>query len=45
MTLHFQRRTWRDGEDLGEPAKLVWDVPVESQTVTVPFEFKDLPLP
>ncbi|MGE5611143.1 MAG: hypothetical protein ACM359_17970 [Bacillota bacterium] len=45
ITLSFRRQTWQDGEDLGEPAKLVWEVPTESKTVTVPFEFNDLPLP
>jgi hypothetical protein len=29
----------------GKPIKLVWNVPVEAQTVDVPFEFRDLPLP
>ena len=29
----------------GEPAKLIWDIPVEYQEVAVPFEFNDLPIP
>lgn len=45
ITLTFRRQTWLEDEDLGEPAKLVWEVPTESKTVTVPFEFNDLPLP
>ena len=28
-----------------EPAKLVWDAPVETRDVTVPFTFVDLPMP
>lgn len=33
------------GQELGESAKLVVEVPAEVQPVEVPFEFKDLPLP
>ncbi len=33
------------GQALGDPAKLIWDVPVEIKEVAVPVEFKDLPLP
>lgn len=29
----------------GEPAKLVWKVPVATQMIEVPFDFKNLPLP
>jgi len=25
--------------------KLVWDAPVETRAVDIPFEFKDVPLP
>lgn len=28
-----------------EPAKLVWEVPVEMREIVVPFEFNDIPLP
>jgi hypothetical protein len=28
-----------------EPAKLIWEVPTEARLVTVPFEFRNLPLP
>lgn len=45
VSLQFQQQNWHGGEDAGEPAKLVWDVPVEVREVTVPFEFTDLPLP
>jgi hypothetical protein len=33
------------GAGMGAPAKLVWDAPVETRTVDIPFEFKDVPLP
>lgn len=29
----------------GDPAKLIWDIPLETREITVPIEFKDLPLP
>lgn len=29
----------------GEPATLVWELPLETQEIQVPFEFADLPLP
>lgn len=34
-----------EGPPVGEPAKLVWEVPTEMREVIVPFEFADLPLP
>ena len=34
-----------DGEVVGPPAKLIWEVPLESREVIVPFEFGNLPLP
>ncbi len=34
-----------DGEKPPTPARLVVDLPVETKTVTVAFEFKDLPIP
>jgi hypothetical protein len=30
---------------LGPPTKLVWDAPVQTRMVDIPFEFKDVPLP
>ena len=45
IVLTFQRQNWQLGERAGEPAKLIWEVPVETREVAVPFEFKDLPLP
>lgn len=29
----------------GEPARLVWEIPTASKHLSVPFEFKDLPMP
>jgi hypothetical protein len=28
-----------------EPARLVWEIPVEARELVVPFEFRDLPIP
>ncbi len=33
------------GQQLGEPAKLIWELPMEIKEIAVPVEFKDLPLP
>ena len=35
----------RDEGQTGEPTKLVWEVPTEMAEITVPFEFRNLPLP
>jgi hypothetical protein len=32
-------------QEVGEPAKLIWEVPSEVKTLTLPVEFVDLPLP
>jgi hypothetical protein len=45
IDIQFQRQNWNGTENAGEPVKLVWEVPVQTKEVTVPFEFKDLPLP
>ncbi len=45
FTLRFQRRSWSGSDAAGEPRSLVWEVPVETREVVVPFEFRDLPLP
>jgi len=39
-----------DGKDRGkksvsEVTKLVWTFPTETRELTIPFEFKDLPIP
>lgn len=43
-TVNFNRPT-RGAEEPGEPAKLIWTIPIESREIEVPFEFRDLPLP
>jgi hypothetical protein len=43
FTIHFARGAGAAGPDA--PARLVWDVPTETQDLHVPFEFTDLPLP
>lgn len=45
LTMQFRRQPWAGGQRPGEPAKLVWEVPVEMRPISVPFEFTDLPLP
>jgi len=45
MTIEFTPRAWGHDRKLGEPAKLVWTVPTETRDVSVPFEFRDLPIP
>ena len=30
---------------IGQPAKLIWDIPIETKEVAVPIEFRDLPIP
>ena len=43
FTIHFSRGAGAAGPDA--PAKLVWDVPTETEDVEVQFEFTDLPMP
>jgi hypothetical protein len=43
ITLNFSARG--GANNLGEPAKLVWEIPTEQRDVDVPFEFKNLPVP
>jgi len=45
LTLHFQRINWNGANAVGEPASLIIEVPLETEELTVPFEFVDLPLP
>jgi hypothetical protein len=33
------------GGPVGPPARLLWDIPIDSKELRVPFEFKDLALP
>jgi len=34
-----------EGQKLGPPARLIWNVPVEMKEISVPLEMTDLPLP
>jgi len=45
IDIQFQRQNWNGTENAGEPVKLLWEVPVETKEIAVPFEFRDLPLP
>lgn len=44
VTLDFAPSPRPDGKSIGEPAKILWDIPTESKPVNVPIEFKNLPL-
>jgi len=45
-TWTFNRNVWNGRQEkLGEPFRLVWEIPVETRETTINFEFKDLPLP
>jgi hypothetical protein len=37
--------SWGDDGGTGQPVKLVWEMPVETRQVDIPFDFADLPLP
>jgi hypothetical protein len=39
IDIQFQRQNWNGTENAGEPVKLLWEVPVETKEVSVPFEF------
>jgi hypothetical protein len=46
LTLRFARPNRGGDEDaVGKPVKLVWEVATGTRQLTVPFEFKNLPLP
>ncbi|HWB54414.1 MAG TPA: hypothetical protein VG722_09485, partial [Tepidisphaeraceae bacterium] len=42
-TMTFDRASGR--HPTGEPARLVWKVPISTKMIDIPFDFKDLPLP
>jgi hypothetical protein len=44
-TVSFNTWAPRGNNQPGAPAKLVWEVPVETKELEVPFELTDLPLP
>jgi hypothetical protein len=45
LNLMFGREDGQGGPLVGTPVRLIWDVPTQTRTLTVPFEFHDLPLP
>lgn len=45
-TWNFTRNSWGGDEGkVGEPHRLMWEIPLETRETNVSFEFKDLPLP
>ena len=44
ITASFARSTQPGGIKPGKPAKIVWLVPDETRRLTVPFDFKDIPV-
>lgn len=44
MSLDFARSNNSTGQLSGDPTRLVWEVPTKTRELTVPIEFKDLPL-
>jgi hypothetical protein len=36
---------YRDGdEEIGEPAKIVWDIPLETREITLPLRIANVPV-
>lgn len=44
MSLDFARSNGPTGQLSGDPVRLAWEVPTKTRELTVPIEFKDLPL-
>lgn len=44
LTLDFARSNGPTGQMSGEPVRLVWEVPTKTRELTVPIDFRDLPL-
>jgi hypothetical protein len=45
-TWNFNQNVWNGQQQkLGEPHRLIWEIPIETREVNVAFEFKNLPLP
>ena len=43
---NFTKNTWAGEEGkVGEPHRLVWEIPLETREMDVAFEFKNLPMP
>ena len=45
ISAEFSRTPQGGGAKAGLPATLVWDVPADTRTLVVPFDFKDVPIP
>lgn len=44
-TLDFRQNQFTTANPPGEPARLLWDIPVEIKEISIPFEFNNLPVP
>lgn len=44
ITADFSAAPQPDGGKTGPPARLVWQIPAETRTLVLPFDFKDLPI-
>ena len=44
LTLDFARGNTPDGRQIGQPSRLLWEIPTETRQVTVSIDFRDLPL-
>lgn len=45
MTVSYGRSQREDGRESGEPARILWDIPTRTKTLSVPVDFTDLRLP
>lgn len=45
LSLTFAREAFNGGDAAGEPATLVWEVPTQVTEYSIPFVFRDIPLP
>jgi hypothetical protein len=44
ISADFNRAPQPDGSSTGVPVKLIWNIPAETRSLVVPFEFKNLPI-
>jgi len=42
LTIHM---IFNQPKSIGAPARIIWQAPLEYEEITIPFEFKDLPIP
>ncbi len=45
QTCQFSPNDPNAGVNVGEPVKLIWELPLEIEPMSIPFEFKNLPIP